>query len=63
MPAWCLYANYDREAAIACLAAEGDNYRKVEYPGSAHGMMLLGPNVQPSSMQLILDFLAEALGK
>jgi hypothetical protein len=56
VPAQCLYAVNDPESAVVCKAAQGDNYTAVEYPGNAHGMVLLSPDVVPSAMQLILDF-------
>jgi len=61
-PAWCLYAEGDAESAQACEAASGDNYRGVKYSGSHHGMMLIQPEVEPSTLQLLLDFLKNTYG-
>lgn len=56
-PAWCLYADGDGESKRACEDASGDNYKSVKYIGSDHGMELIEPDVDPSALQIILDFL------
>jgi hypothetical protein len=61
-PAWCLYAEKDAESVTACTSASGANYRVVSYPGTPHGLMLVDPTVEPSVMQLILDWLKLSLG-
>jgi len=61
-PAWCLYAEGDAESAQACEAASGDNYRSVKYSGNHHGMMLVQPELEPSALQIMLDFLKLAFG-
>lgn len=62
-PAWCLYSEEDTESVRACEAASGNNYRSIKYAGDNHGMYLLQPDVKPSPMQMILDFLKLALGE
>ena len=61
VPAWCIYAAQDAESAPACQAAGGAAYRGVEYAGSAHGMMFITPETDPSALQLLLDLLAAVL--
>jgi hypothetical protein len=61
-PAWCLYAQGDGESKKACKDASGENYKSVEYTGSNHGMELIQPEVEPSALQLILDFLKLTVG-
>ncbi len=61
VPAWCLYSAQDAESARVCQPASGAAYRGQEYAGSAHGMMLITPETDPSALQLLLDLLAQAL--
>lgn len=61
-PAWCLYGDADAQSAPTCKSASGDHYRTVEYDGPMHGMMLIQPEVEPSALLLILDFLALSFG-
>ena len=61
-PAWCLAAEGDAESAPACQSASGDHYRMVMYDGSDHGMMLIRPDTDPLTMELVLEFLKLALG-
>ena len=56
-PTWCFYATGDNEASVACKSASGDHYQPFEWSGDSHGMMLLRPEIDPSAMELILDFL------
>lgn len=57
-PVWCFYSTDDAASATACKSATGDQYQVFEWTGQFHGMMLLQPEVDPSAMQLILDWLA-----
>ncbi len=57
-PAWCLFSTDDTESAQVCKQAAGDNYKPIEYAGSAHGMSLIAPDVDPNPLHLLLDFLA-----
>jgi len=61
-PAWCLYSEGDSESVRACEAASGNNYRSIKYAGDNHGMYILQPDVKPSALQLMLDFLKLAFG-
>lgn len=56
---WCVADN--REIQF-CRPAEGLGARLWEIPNGAHGTLLLRPNLNPLPMQLILDFLAAAVG-
>lgn len=60
-PAWCLYAVEDKASAAACQGAQGAAYRTVEYSGKAHGMQLIVPELQPSALSLLLEFLESVL--
>ena len=61
-PVWCFYAEGDRESAPTCKAESGDAFRAVEFPGDSHGMMLVRPEVEPKTLELMLDFFKTALG-
>ena len=61
-PVWCLAAEGDAESAPTCQSASGDLYEVTIYPGSGHGMWLIDPEVEPSALGLILDFLKLAFG-
>ena len=61
-PDWCLFADQDTDSAQACQSASGGHYRMVQYDGSQHGMMLIGPDIEPNALLLILEFLALSLG-
>lgn len=56
-PAWCLYAVEDKASADACKGIREANYRAVEYTGKAHGMQLIAPDLQPSALSLLIEFL------
>jgi hypothetical protein len=56
-PAWCLFAEGDTPSAGACRSASGDHYRMIQYDGSAHGMQLVVPDVDPNVLHLLLEFL------
>jgi hypothetical protein len=56
-PAWCFFSTGDGEASTACKSASGDLYQTFEWSGDSHGMVLLQPDIEPSAMELILDFL------
>jgi hypothetical protein len=61
-PVWCLAAEGDSESAPTCQSASGDHYRVVIYPGSEHGMELIQPEIEPSALGLILEFLQLTFG-
>jgi hypothetical protein len=61
-PAWCLFAQGDAPSAAVCNAAQGEHYTRFEFPGDAHGMMLLSPTSDPNPLELLLDFLEQVLG-
>lgn len=56
-PVWCLFAAEDKASAAACRSAQGAAYRAVEYGGKAHGMQLIAPDVEPSALSLLIEFL------
>ncbi len=62
VPVWCLAGEGDQEAYPTCQSAAGDAYRLIGYQMPLHGMMLLLPEVEPPTLELILDFLGEQLG-
>jgi len=61
-PVWCFYSKGDGESALACKSATGELYQPFEWDGSRHGMMLIDPAVDPSAMELILEFLKLTYG-
>ncbi len=64
IPVWCLAGEKDTEAAPACSSASSESYRSQIYSGSdAHGMVLISPNLEPQSMDLIQEFLGLTLGE
>jgi dienelactone hydrolase len=60
-PAWCLAAEGDAPSAEACRAAAGEHYRMEIYPGQAHGVQLIAPEMDPGTLELLLDFLGLTL--
>jgi hypothetical protein len=60
--AWCLAD--PQEIAMCKMVADSANekYRMIEIVNGGHGNLLLVPEAEPSSMQLILDFLVETVG-
>lgn len=56
-PAWCLYSAGDSVSAAACQDASGQLYQATEYDGSAHGMSLIDPDVQPNPLDELLRFI------
>jgi len=62
LPTWCLA---DEAEIGICNAAAKPNftaYEMLEFPGAGHGMMILSPEVEPSGMQALLDFIEAAAG-
>jgi dienelactone hydrolase len=62
IPAWCLYAENDPEAAPTCRAVSGSAYQKLEYAGNDHGMFLIQPGLAPkesggTTLEQFLSFL------
>jgi hypothetical protein len=60
--AWCLAD--ENEIAVCNGAIDSGNqaFQPFEIPGGSHGNWLLSPDLDPQPMQLILDFLAGAVG-
>ncbi len=56
-PVWCLFADGDSSAANACNGASGAQYRSIGYAGSAHGMELVTPDMDPNVLGLMVEFL------
>jgi hypothetical protein len=56
-PAWCLYSASDGESAAACEEADGQLYQAFEYEGTAHGMSLISPDVEPNPLEELLRFI------
>ena len=56
-PAWCLYSAGDGESAAACEEADGQLYQATEYEGSAHGMSLIVPEMEPNPLDELLRFI------
>lgn len=56
-PAWCLYSASDSESAAACQEADGQLYVATEYEGTAHGMSLVRPDVDPNPLDELLRFI------
>jgi hypothetical protein len=44
--------------SLSSCAAQEENYTRFEFPGDAHGMMLISPAIEPDPPEMILDFLA-----
>ena len=61
-PAWCLAAEEDPGSAPACQSASGDHYRMEMYPGTSHGMDLIRPEMDPNTLELVLEFLQLVFG-
>ena len=57
-PTRCFFSVGDNAAAEACGSASGDHYQTTQWPDDRHGMRLLEPQVDPSAMQMIIEFLA-----
>jgi dienelactone hydrolase len=58
---WCLAAEGDSFSADTCRSASGDHLNTIIYPGDEHGMLLLKPEMDPDTMQIILEFLEQTL--
>lgn len=61
--AWCLADENEIGVCDAASNAGNPAYRGFMIPDGQHGNMLLRPNLDPLPMQLILDFLAQAVGQ
>jgi dienelactone hydrolase len=62
-PVWCLYDRNDHTADL-CRELEGDHFTAQSYSnGYLHGMHMLNPDLAPNPLELMLDFLEEALGE
>ena len=62
VPVWCLYSERDTTSAEACQGASGEFYQTFGYSGSGHGIELIGPDIEPNALQLLLDFIAQTIG-
>lgn len=64
VPVWCVGAEDDPPAVMACNSAEGDHYFKQIYAQGGHAMELFRAesNLDPLIEQVILDFLTAAFG-
>ncbi|BBB49293.1 alpha/beta hydrolase family protein [Pelolinea submarina] len=60
VPAVCVYAPSDASAVAACADVQADNYTAYKI-GSAHGMDLIDPQVQPNPLDLILELIRDSL--
>ena len=56
-PVWCFYATDDFASAEACQSAAGELYQIFQDEGMMHGMDLVAPEIEPSVLQLMLDFI------
>jgi dienelactone hydrolase len=63
LPAWCLYGENDQESARACESAQGTLYQTYKYSGDPHGMVLIQPDLDHDTLQVILDFLKLTFGE
>jgi hypothetical protein len=61
-PVWCLASEGDAESAPTCRSATGETFRAIIYPGSAHGMDVIKPGLDPDVGQILFDFVMLALG-
>lgn len=59
---FCLAAANDGSSWNTCQSAEGDHFEATEYEGSAHGMKLIAPNVNPNPLARFLEFLQMVYG-
>jgi len=62
VPVMCLAAEGDGNSPGTCNAGEGDHYEVIIFPGDGHGMMLIDPTLEPNTLEVLLQFLAKALG-
>jgi len=65
-PVWCLAAENDGESPDLCRALPGTSNRALIYPGRAHGMDLIDPELVPSDpsvelhgLELVQEFLEQ----
>jgi hypothetical protein len=56
-PAWCFYGVSDTESSITCQSTTGELYQTFEWEESPHGMELIDPDMEPRTLELMLDFL------
>lgn len=68
-PVWCLAAEKDYESPDVCRSVPEEANRVFIFPGGAHGMALVSPELYPdeplldlNTMQIIQEFLEMALG-
>lgn len=59
---WCIASEGDTPSSTACQSAEGSNYIRILYPGSAHGMDMFQPGLEPDIGQILQDFVFFGLG-
>lgn len=61
VPAWCLYDETDPESAVVCGSLKADNFTAYQISGG-HGLMLVRPDLEPNSLELLLDFIDQTIG-
>jgi len=62
-PVWCLYDRNDHTADL-CRELEGEHFTTQSYSnGYLHGMHMLNPDLAPNPLELMLEFLEEALAE
>jgi hypothetical protein len=62
LPAWCLYDENDPEAAVVCSDLVMDNFTAYQISGGGHGLMLVRPDLETNSLELLLDFIDQTIG-
>jgi hypothetical protein len=61
VPVWCYAAEGDQPSAETCAAVQGDGTEVILVEGSAHGIQLADPAVQPNLPEVIVQFLQAML--
>jgi hypothetical protein len=61
VPVWCYAAEGDSESAQTCEAAQGDGFEVILVAGSAHGIQLADPDIEPNLPEVIVQFLQAVL--
>jgi pimeloyl-ACP methyl ester carboxylesterase len=61
VPVWCYAAEGDQPSAETCAAVQGEGTEVILVEGSAHGIQLTDPDVQPNLPEVIVQFLQAVL--
>lgn len=61
IPVWCIADELDYNTCKAAKVSGNPLFKSFLIPGGGHGNRLLSPDLEPLPMQLILDFLDEAV--